>query len=385
MKQLLYLSFVLILCTSIFCQTDIKERNIETGVIHKRIVDQTDTLIINVLKADLSKGYDIINVKANHSLKGREKTSSMVEACSESLTVIAAVNADFFESDGELINNFITENKFIKATRFTDSKRQFVHSQFAFTEDNKPYIEQFVFSADLVLPDKSTEKINRINSLTDSNSITLYNSFQGELTPTVSPNWWMTEIELTPIKDINDTLVCIAGKKFRSGSNKIPQDKFILSASCSASEFINREIISGDTIQIALEFNPDIDNIEVLTGGWGHLVRDGKNISTLIDSVEGTFGGFTRTKHPRTGIGYDKQSSTIYFITVDGRQKNSRGVSLDEFAEIMIKEGIYQGLNLDGGGSTTMVIKDEVVNNPSDLTGERAVGNCLMFVKKQVK
>ena len=48
----------------------------------------------------------------------------------------------------------------------------------------------------------------------------------------------------------------------------------------------------------------------------------------------------------------------------------------------MIDEGIYQGLNLDGGGSTTMVISNKVVNSPSDQTGERAVGNCLVLFKK---
>jgi exopolysaccharide biosynthesis protein len=62
----------------------------------------------------------------------------------------------------------------------------------------------------------------------------------------------------------------------------------------------------------------------------------------------------------------------------------SRGMSLLEFADLMIDEGIYQGLNLDGGGSTTMIINNKVVNSPSDNTGERAVGNCLVLIKKSI-
>lgn len=382
MKIGLQIVLLLFITSAIYSQIEVKEREIEPGVIHKRIINQKDTLVINILKADIKNhNYDILNVKAGNGLKGREKTSTMVEGCSDSLHVIAAINADFFEGDGELINNFITEGKYIKATRFTDRKRQWVHSQFAFTKDDKPYIEQFVFSAELELPDKSMEKISRINSTTDSNSITLYNSFQGEYTPEVSEKWRMTEIELIPLSNSNDTLICIAGKKYKKDENQITKERFILSASCAASEFINREIQTGDTIRIVLEFNPDIDNIEVLTGGWGQIVNDGMNITTLTDSVEGTAGGFTKTRHPRTGIGYDKQGSTIYFITVDGRQKVSRGISLNEFADIMLSEGIYDGLNLDGGGSTTMVVENEIVNNPSDLTGERKVGNCLMLIK----
>jgi exopolysaccharide biosynthesis protein len=66
-------------------------------------------------------------------------------------------------------------------------------------------------------------------------------------------------------------------------------------------------------------------------------------------------------------------------VTVDGRQNNSAGMSLPEFAKLMVSLGIAQGLNLDGGGSTTMLINGEVVNSPSDPTGERPVGNCLLL------
>ncbi|HEX2963057.1 MAG TPA: phosphodiester glycosidase family protein, partial [Ignavibacteriales bacterium] len=67
--------------------------------------------------------------------------------------------------------------------------------------------------------------------------------------------------------------------------------------------------------------------------------------------------------------------------TVDGRQESSSGATLKEFADLMISEGIYNGLNLDGGGSTTMVIDGNVVNRPSDKEGERPVGNCLLLIR----
>jgi exopolysaccharide biosynthesis protein len=57
-------------------------------------------------------------------------------------------------------------------------------------------------------------------------------------------------------------------------------------------------------------------------------------------------------------------------------------MTLLEFADIMIVEGIYQGLNLDGGGSTAMIVNNKLVNIPSDATGERDVGNCLLLLKR---
>ena len=51
-----------------------------------------------------------------------------------------------------------------------------------------------------------------------------------------------------------------------------------------------------------------------------------------------------------------------------------------ELADAMLKLGVYEAVNLDGGGSTTMVIGDTVVNHPSDKEGERPVGNALLVV-----
>ena len=69
-------------------------------------------------------------------------------------------------------------------------------------------------------------------------------------------------------------------------------------------------------------------------------------------------------------------------MTVDGRQQSSIGMSLVEFGDLMIGLGCYQALNLDGGGSTTMVVENKIVNSPSDSTGERPVANALLVVKE---
>ena len=368
----------------VFAQNKVTEKEIYPGIIHKKILDKKDTLSINILKVDLTKGdYSLRSVKGFNELNKKETTSEMVKSFKDSnFTVVAAINGDFFEADGEIIDNMISEGKFVKAVKFTDSPfNPFVNSQFVFTYNKKPLIEQLVFTADLILPDGTIEKIYRINSKTDSNSISLYNSYQGEYTP--KSRWITYETELKPIKISDDTLLFIAGKRNTgTGNTEINKDKLILSGTNGYAKYLEREIKENDTVKVVLKFNPDIKNIETLVGGWPRLVVDGKNIALYADSLEGTFPKFSEVKHPRTGVGFSKDSTTIYFITVDGRQESSSGVSLKQFADIMISEGIYQGLNFDGGGSTTMVINGEVVNAPSDITGEREVGNCLMLIKK---
>jgi exopolysaccharide biosynthesis protein len=73
--------------------------------------------------------------------------------------------------------------------------------------------------------------------------------------------------------------------------------------------------------------------------------------------------------------------STVYLFSVDGRQPGfSAGMTLVEMADFMIGLGAYQALNLDGGGSTTIVVANRVVNRPADAAGERRVSNALMII-----
>jgi len=112
-------------------------------------------------------------------------------------------------------------------------------------------------------------------------------------------------------------------------------------------------------------------------------VKDGRNIAGEAPTVEGTISRNAELRHPRTSIGFSRDSSTLILLTVDGRSENSGGMTLVELANMMRKLGAWQAMNFDGGGSTTMVIDGAVVNKPSDTTGEREVGNVLAVIKKR--
>ncbi len=90
---------------------------------------------------------------------------------------------------------------------------------------------------------------------------------------------------------------------------------------------------------------------------------------------------FTITKHPRTCI--CKKKDTIIFIVVDGRNKNASGMNLFETQKYLLSLGCIDAINLDGGGSSLMWIKNKgIVNTPSDINGERAVSNALLLIEK---
>jgi hypothetical protein len=114
-------------------------------------------------------------------------------------------------------------------------------------------------------------------------------------------------------------------------------------------------------------------------GGLPRLVRDGR--ISIENQTEGGSDSFTNTRHPRTALGFNADTSRFYFVTVDGRQPGySEGMALPELAGFMRELGCVQALNLDGGGSTTMVVRGLVMNRPSDAAGERTVANALLLV-----
>lgn len=86
--------------------------------------------------------------------------------------------------------------------------------------------------------------------------------------------------------------------------------------------------------------------------------------------------GWVLQRNPRTFAGVDDRGRTV-LVTVDGRQLGESGLSIQEAADVARALGLEDAINLDGGGSTAMVVDGALVTSPSDATGERAVGEAL--------
>ncbi|MFF3751695.1 phosphodiester glycosidase family protein [Streptomyces sp. NPDC002018] len=128
---------------------------------------------------------------------------------------------------------------------------------------------------------------------------------------------------------------------------------------------------------VTAEFRPRADSGPVprtAVGGRELLVVDGV--------ARGHEGEGNNTAAPRTAVGFSRDGTTMQVITVDGRQADSGGVTLTELGLMMREAGAYNALNLDGGGSSTLVARApgsdslRVENSPSD-GGERTVPNGL--------
>ncbi|MFE6589134.1 phosphodiester glycosidase family protein [Streptomyces sp. NPDC057781] len=125
---------------------------------------------------------------------------------------------------------------------------------------------------------------------------------------------------------------------------------------------------------------------DILNAG-PELVRDGRlHITPATDGMvhpgdPSWYYGWVHKRNPRTLAGVDAAGRTV-LVTADGRSTDSLGLSIGESAEVAKSLGLRDAVNLDGGGSTTMVAHGDVINDPSDAAGERAVGEALLVLPR---
>jgi exopolysaccharide biosynthesis protein len=105
------------------------------------------------------------------------------------------------------------------------------------------------------------------------------------------------------------------------------------------------------------------------------LVVDGRPRVTVDEEV--FFGSSIPRVHPRTAVGITGDGALL-IVVVDGRQPQSRGVDLEELATILQDLGAVQALNLDGGGSSALVVNGVLLNRPAGSSEQREVMSALV-------
>jgi len=138
------------------------------------------------------------------------------------------------------------------------------------------------------------------------------------------------------------------------------------------------KLFGADYVDIQINTNPKWENVKHIISGGPYLVRDNQVFIDMTAQKLQSIGG----RNPRTAIGYTKDNDLI-LLTVDGREGSSIGLTLTELANLMKSLGCVNAINLDGGGSTVMYLKGQIVNRPQQIGGI-ALSNALVISKKTI-
>ena len=223
--------------------------------------------------------------------------------------------------------------------------------------------------------------LNSVNGGRWENHLVLYNNYMGNSTKT---NQWGTESLLRPISDwiVNDTVIAVVeaieiGYGDSQKDMTIPDGKFVLSGNASGDTFLRNYCQVGDTVKIYQGFANSPSRMTQYVGGGPWMLKNGVDVTA--QNNEGVGADFYAARHPRTAVGFNADSTKVYFVVIDGRNPHSVGMTLPELASFMKSLGVAHATNLDGGGSTTFTVRSEVKNVLSD-GWERIVANALMCV-----
>ena len=292
------------------------EMYVAPGVLHQKYWQPKLPWTLNVLIVDLMNPYITVeSLLAGDVLGASEKTSSQVLNKSyEGHEAVGGINADFYGGSRGIPISTQIRNGEIVITEDVFTPAQLSRSTFSLNKNKKPAITNNRINSFLI-KNNFILKIDDVNKILSENQVILYNNYNGLNTLSQENS---TEILIDNITDwiVNDTTYCVVEAIYpNQGKNIIPTSKAILSASGVKSVDILNNVIIGDTIKLFMGFDNALPKITQMVGGVPRIVKDGINYANA---------------------------------------------------------GYYE----EGGGSTTMFVRGEVKNSPSD-GSERAVKNSL--------
>ena len=365
--------WLIFFCLSISAQ-DFK--TIQGGIEYAEIKRGTEIepVKINLLRLDLTK----VRLDVVHALDaaiGLETTSSMATRHGAS----AAINAGFFRLDksifaGDAAGALMIDGKVLSES-YADRFALLIQNNKSKTKVSFYYLN---LNAHAEIGNKTLE-LSGINRERKNDELILFTPKFNRTT--------LTNSDGLEIVVKNRKVAAIIEQK---GNVIIPRNGFVLSATGKRKEELLKRFRVGEKAIIGAPLlSTRLGGVKTFIVSQYEDIIGGAPALISFDEIKITWEkekcskSFVETRHPRTAVAKLKDGKFL-MVTVDGRQKESVGMNLNELAALLLELGAVDAMNLDGGGSTTMFAGGKVVNKPSDKEGERRVSDAiLVFPRKK--
>ncbi len=324
---------------------------------------------VYILTMDMQNTNGVLDVIESTTDLGLKKT--VQDFARENSNVIAAVNGDFFGSGNPMSSmGQVYENGKFKQTQnyYNGSENRYA----SFLVDGTiPFIDYVKSSLVFYGTNGQNIEIQAKNKHTDFSKAVYFD--RNALTSTASIDKRVKGLYKLVVE--NNTVTYVSGE---GETVNIPEKGYVIVMNQKTAQeklpYFQKGQAVGFNEKGTFVFRPNKNLSEVDFGisGGGEILRNGKLVSN---------GLIFKGRNPRTVVGVDKDKKNIFIMCIDGRRK-SIGMTHDETGVLMLEYGAYDAIHLDGGGSTTIVVKREgqsqtsVQNVPSD-SGQRKVANAL--------
>lgn len=312
---------------------------------------------VRVHVVEIQKGAaQVVPVLAQNQLGKRETVSGI----SKRYGAIAAVNGGYFSNTGDYLGNLKLNGEWVVGN---PQER----TAWGFTTKGPSIVDTIGYRSKFSVESLTNWSIwlDGLNIPRGNDQVVLYTPKNGQ---TTRSNPWGKELIIEKGKIIG----------LSEGNTTIHQKEMVLSAHGKERELIDY-LVPGEKVKLEVLVDSKWDTATHILGAGPRLVNEGK---IHVTAKEESFPADIRVgRAPRTAIG-EMKDGTIWLIIVDGRSVSSIGMTLEELAGYLVERNIYHAMNLDGGGSSTMVIQGTIKNNPSD-GRERSVGSGIVVIPKK--
>lgn len=362
---------------------EVKEDNtVAPGVTHRK--EQMDSGYLeetaNILEVDVSRSYNTVQMNYPVPFPSLSPVTTQAKSISkEGNRVLGSINGSFFHTNNALPAYLVSENQSIfnlGAISEDANGYMSIPTAFGMDDNGKAQVGEFYFKTEFE-HDGDTVTVDSVNKDREEGEIIVYTpSYRFDWTKS---NKYGIEVTVAGLDKPLDSKEVDFGEQVtgevtdirpygEEGRTKVPDDGFVLSIQGGTLSERYSDIEVGDKLSLSIDIPSAWKDTQYMLGSGPMLVQNGRvDISMNEDSYRAS------ERHPRTAVGTNKDGSKVYFVTVDGRQNGySDGMTLTEFANYLDDKGIYQAMNLDGGGSTTMAVRQlgntlpSVINSPSD-------------------
>lgn len=320
-------------------------------------------LRIFVMTVDLTNPY--VKIDTMVGTGGKMTKAQSVSRMAAENGAVAAVNGDFFQMDEKASLGLAVQTGQLVSSPI---QRRDMYGFGLTAADNRPLFKVFEFQGTVKAPNGQTSQLFGMNKPTylvgpgaesDPNRLNMYTPQWGDQSRGKLPG-------LTGVVEMvvdNNTV-----KELRTDKPgvAIPASGYVLAGHGTAAKFLTANFQVGSNVQV--DYQVKGDQLQAAVGGQAMLV-DGGRQSWFTQNITG--------KRARTAVGASQDGKTLYLVVVEGGNGN-RGMTQEELADFMASIGVWQGVNLDGGGSSTIVARplgDEnlaLLNKPL-YTAERPV------------
>ncbi|WP_231956127.1 phosphodiester glycosidase family protein [Aneurinibacillus soli] len=323
----------------------------EGTVLQKyKLVSGGRSSIVYVTRADLNNQY--VKVGPVYGTNGQVTVRQNVKKMADEKGAIAAINADFFRMDrkGAPFGIVLDEGKLVSSMGKINS-----WYSFGLLSDKTAIMSHLGFTGTVQAQDGTTGVIQGVNKeeynpTNDKSHLDKINLYTRDFGPT----------SLGAIKGYDDAVEILVVddmvKDMRVGNPTgytIPTGGYVLWGHGAGKQYLMQHFQVGDPVTVTLQTTTDIplDGRTLTSAVGGHVVLV-KNGQALTNIPSDYISGY----QPRSAFGISQDGKTVYMVAVEGSSA-SKGITLDEMAQLLKQLGAYNAANFDGGGSTTMVAR----------------------------